>query len=539
MNVLKPNKQTTIFTLLELGKSQREIERATGIDRKTIRAYQRKYEASRANSPGVATGELAEQTPQTPPPRPPDGPCIVQPSSAAPTPVTGASSCEPWREFIEAQLRLNRNATAIYQDLVDLHGFEHAYNAVKRFVGKLKFREPEQFDRLEFAPGEEAQVDYGEGALTLDPLSKRWRRPRLFIMTLRYSRRSFRRVVWKSSQQTWAELHEQAFRYFGGATKYVVLDNLKEGVIKPDLYEPEINKVYEAVLKHYQCVADPARVRDPNRKGTVEHAIQHTQNTALKGRKFETLEQQNEHLEQWEQRWAAQRIHGREKRQVSAMFEEERTALTALPLLHFAYFKDMVRTVCDDTTVRVDNSSYAARPAAIGAKVLVRLFPHLVEIRELGSQKLLRTHARCERAGSVVLPDDERVFNPSRQTEHLFKLAHDIGPGCQQLCRDWFTKEGRPGQRRMWGLVGLARKHPAALVEQACQEALHEGLTSLKAITLMTAKRAEQAQRTHSDNASTAPAMPILTQQHDLIRGSQDYADLFALATSGDAGWLQ
>jgi len=58
-------------------------------------------------------------------------------------------------------------------------------------------------------------------------------------------------------------------------------------------------------LKHgYPCVADPARVRDPNRKGTVEHAIQHTQNTALKGRKFDTIEQQNEHLEQWEQRWA-------------------------------------------------------------------------------------------------------------------------------------------------------------------------------------------------------------------------------------------
>lgn len=535
MNVLKPNKQTIIFTLLELGKSQREIERASGIDRKTIRAYQRKYVASQANSPGVATGELTVEVFQTPPPRPPDQVPSTEVSNTAP----GSSSCEPWREFIEAQLRLKRNATAIYQDLVDLHGFTHAYNAVKRFVGKLKFREPEQFDRLEFAPGEEAQVDYGEGALTLDPLNKRWRRPRLFVMTLRYSRRSFRRVVWKSGQQVWAELHEQAFRYFGGATKYVVLDNLKEGVIKPDLYEPELNTVYAAMLKHYQCVPDPARVRDPNRKGTVEHAIQHTQNTALKGRKFDTIEQQNEHLEQWEQRWAAQRIHGREKRQVQAMFEEERAQLTALPLLHFAYFKDLVRTVCDDTTVRVDNSNYAARPAAIGAKVLVRLSSRLVEIRELGSLTLLRTHARCERPGSVVLPDDERVFNPSRQTEHLFKLAHDIGPNCQKLCRDWFTKDGRPGQRRMWGLVGLARKHPAALVEQACQEALHEGLTSLKAITLMTAKRAEQAQRAQTDNASGAAAMPILTQQHDLIRGAQDYADLFAMATGGDAGWLQ
>ncbi len=76
MNVLKPNKQTTINTLLELGKTQREIERATGIDRKTIRSYQRKFEIQRANSPGAATGEL----PQIPPPWPP---AVVMTATAA------------------------------------------------------------------------------------------------------------------------------------------------------------------------------------------------------------------------------------------------------------------------------------------------------------------------------------------------------------------------------------------------------------------------------------------------------------------------
>jgi hypothetical protein len=68
---------------------------------------------------------------------------------------------------------------------------------------------------------------------------------------------------------------------------------------------------------------------------------------------------------------------------------------------------------------------------------------------------------------------------------------------------------------------------------------LHEGLTSLKAITLMTAKRAEQAYRVQLDSASGAAAMPMLTQRHDLIRGAQDYADIFAMATSIDAGWQQ
>jgi transposase len=162
----------------------------------------------------------------------------------------------------------------------------------------LRRAEPEQFDRLEFLPGEEAQVDYGEGALTLSA-SGRYRRPRLFVMTLRYSRRSFRRVVWKSGAETWARLHEDAFRYFGGCPQYVVLDNLKEGVIGPDLYEPELNRLYAAMLAHYGVVADPTRIRDPNRKGSVESAIQHTQATALKGRRFESLQAQNDFLAHW------------------------------------------------------------------------------------------------------------------------------------------------------------------------------------------------------------------------------------------------
>ena len=429
MNVLKPHLQTTILTLLEAGTSHRQIERVTGIDRKTIRAYSQRLTTERSNSPGVATG----YEPQTPPPRPP---VVVEQT---------VSACEPHRAFIEAQLRLKRNFMAIYQDLVDSHGFSGAYNSVKRFAGGLRAREPEQFDRLEFAPAEEAQVDYGEGAPTRILGTERYRKPRLFVMTLRYSRRSFRRVVWKSGQEAWARLHEEAWRYFGGACRYVVLDNLKEGVIKPDLYEPELNAVYAATLAHYGVVADPARVRDPNRKGSVENAIGHTQATALKGRRFESIAEQNEYLEHWETKWAAPRIHGSARRQVQAMFEEERPHLLPLPLLGMQYFTEQQRTVYDDSCVRVDHSSYAARPAAIGTLVLVRLFEHRLEIRDLKTQALVRTHERAARPGTVVLPMEERVFNPSRETQRILKQAKAIGPATHELCQTLFEREGRVG----------------------------------------------------------------------------------------------
>ena len=257
---MKPHLRITVETLLRTGTSQREIARRTGVDRKTIRGYARAL----ANSPGVATG-VDPADGQTPPPRPPapgGAPPVAAP--AGQTPAVSSSACAPYRAWIESQVALGRNAVSIYQDLVETHGFAHAYNSVKRFVARLKARAPERFDVLEFPPGEEAQVDYGQGALTQVAPGK-YRRPYLFVMTLKYSGKSFRKVVWKTSQQTWAQLHEEAFRAFGGCPKYVVLDNLKEGVIRPDLYAPELNPVYAALLAHYGVVADPCRVGDPNR----------------------------------------------------------------------------------------------------------------------------------------------------------------------------------------------------------------------------------------------------------------------------------
>ena len=545
MNVLKLHSQATVFTLLERKKSQREIQRLTGIARKTIRRYEQLYRAqaansptpatgseraAAANSPGVATGS-GQALEQIPPPWPP-APAVLADIAIDACPAHVRSACEAYRVWIEEQVRLKRNAKAIYQDLVDRFGFSARYNSVKRFVRSLRRVQPEQFDRLEFVPGEEAQVDYGEGAPTLDPKTGRYRRPRLFIMTLRYSRRSFRCVVRKSSQETWCRLHEQAFRYFGGAVSYAVLDNLKEGVIKPDLYEPEINRLYAAMLAHYGVIADPARVRDPDRKGCVENAIQHTQDTALRGRRFESIEEQNAFLMHWEEKWASLRIHGSTKRQVQAMFEEERPQLRALPVTPLRYFTESVRSVWDDTTVRVDNSSYAARPAPIGSTVLVRLYENTIEIRDHKTQVLLRIHPRSLRAGSLTLPESERPFNPTRQTAFLLAQAKAIGVQTHALCQRLFDSEGRVGQRSMWGVLALAKKYPARILEQACTVALAGNVRSSSQVRLI-ADRVFEAALARLEQASQAQ-LP-LTQSHVLIRPVEEYTELFNLSARHSA----
>jgi transposase len=537
VNVLKPHLKSSVLTLVEREVSQHEISRKTGVDRKTIRKLARAVGLALAggesNSPTPATGSESLGG-QIPPPRPPAGEAGGAAVSRPKLPAQARSACEAHRAWIQAQVRLGRNAMAIYQELVDRFGFARRYNSVKRFCRALRAREPEQFDRLEFLPGEEAQVDYGEGAPTLHPGSGRYRKPRLFVMTLRYSRRSYRRVVWKSSSEVWARLHEQAFRYFGGVPQYVVLDNLREGVITPDIYEPQLNRLYGAMLAHYGVVADPARVRDPNRKGTVESAIQHTQVTALKGKRFEAIEEQNAYLLHWEEKWAAQRIHGRAKRQVEEMFQEERAQLKALPAEGMRYFEEGTRTVGDDTTIQVGNAWYAARPAPIGTQVLVRRYEHELEIRDLRTLDLIRRHTLAARKGEVKLPDAERVFNPSRQTQQILARAEGLGPQTHELCRLLFAKRGREAQKSMWGIVGLGARYPASIVEQAATVALARHIHSYKAVRAL-ADQLLGAAITRLDAQQPELALlgglSLLTQQHELIRPSTEYAEFFNRST--------
>jgi len=533
MNVLKSDKKSAILILLDNGISQREIHRKTKIDRKTIRKYARLHQQQREGITETKSPEEVEMITGSSITTNQDIPCRSKGLKEArqerhAIPSEARSACAPHREWIEVQVRLGRNAMSIYQDLVERYNFSNKYNSVKRYVRGLKKKEPKQFDRLDFLPGEEAQVDYGQGARTLHSTGK-YRKPRLFVMTLKYSGRSFRKTVWKSSKETWARLHEEAFRYFGGCPQYVVLDNLKEGVIKPDIYEPELNPVYAAMLEHYGVVADPARVRDPNRKGTVENAIQHTQNTALKGRTFESIEQQNAWLMHWEERWASQRIHGRKKRQVEEMFQEEKPFLKELPLTSFAYFKQETRTVWDDGNIQVEDSYYSALPAPLYQKVIVRIYKFEIEIIAPRTMEVIRRHVKSRRAGAFKMEEKDRIFNPSRQTNYLFSKAGSIGPETRRLCKVIFEQEGRTGQRRMQGIVNLVRHFKSRHIEEAATKALNTGIRSYKAIRRLVQDISEQEQKGKDEDVDT------LIQEHELIRPPNDYASFWKQHAAGAA----
>jgi transposase len=297
-NVLSEEKKHQVIALGRLGWSLRRIEQATGVRRETASAYLKAAGIAVSGVGRRSSAKPAIKVATDPDSKPAnevttDFVRVISEKQPLqlPAPKLSTSECEPFRETIELGLRRGRNAMAIWQDLVSDHGFSGAYNTVKRFVRKLRgVRQRAAVGIIVTAAGEEAQVDYGTGPMVRDPQSGKYRRTRLFVMTLGYSRKSVRLLTFRSSSRIWAELHETAFRRLGGSPRLVVLDNLKEGVLSPDIYDPTINPLFKDMLAHYGVVAMPCRVQDPDRKGKVESGVGHAQRTPLKGMRFESLE---------------------------------------------------------------------------------------------------------------------------------------------------------------------------------------------------------------------------------------------------------
>src|SRR5437773_516995 len=342
---------------------------------------------------------------------------------AAPDRAPSASACEPYREVIEEAAARGRNAVAIWQDLIDDHGFQGKYASVRRFMARLRATAPpEARVVIVTPPGTEAQVDYGEGPMVRDRESGKYRRVRLFVLTLGCSRKSVRLLAWKSSSRVWAELHERAFRQLGGVPRVVVLDNLREGVITPDIYDPALNPLYRDVLAHYGAVALPCRVRDPDRKRKVEAGVGHAQKTPLKGLRFESLEQAQAYLDRWEERWADTRIHGTTKRQVAVMFAEERPALRELPIEPFRYYRYGERTVHLDGCIEVEAAYYGAPPGWLGRKVHAQWDELHVRIMHPKTGLLLREHLRTRRGFHSIQHQDLPARTP-QSTQVLLRRA--------------------------------------------------------------------------------------------------------------------
>jgi transposase len=523
-NLIKVAMIDAILSLHRRNWSQRRIARELGINRETVARYLKEAESGPkpANAPpGSATDEAAPKPANAPPGSATDE---AAPESAIPTLGSARegdehghgrpSECEPWRDVIQSKCDLGLSAQRIFQDLTSEHAFAGSYYSVRRFVRRLEPSRALPFRRLECAPGDEAQVDFGTGAPVVGPDGKR-RRTHVFRIVLSYSRKAYSAVVYRQTTDDFLRCIENAFRHFAGAPRRLILDNLRAAVKKVDWFEPELNPKVRSFGEHYSTVFWPTRPYTPRHKGKVEKGIDYVQDNALQGRRFASLEEQNAFLLDWELTVADTRIHGTTRRQVGKHFAEvERAALVPLPLAPFPSFQEGRRTVHPDGHVEVKRAYYAVPPEYLGREVWARWDAHLVRIFNEHMEPII-VHARQE-PGRFRTPPEviaaRKISMVERGAEWLLgRVRSRLGRHSTAWAEAMIEARGIEAVRVLQGLLSLAGRHPTAAIEEACKIAVGYGAYHLRTIRALIARQGPKQE-----------LLPFV-DEHPIIRPISEY----------------
>jgi transposase len=557
-NELKMAIVEAIYQLRTLGWSARRIARHLNIDRGTVGKWLRA--GLTGSKPAISPAGSEGSKPATNPPAPGgsslgDGPADLAAAPANPkpaippagsggengelsgtlsTPETVAASstatgpvkqgrpseCGPFSSLILEKLQQELSAQRIYQDLSAEHGFSGSYDSVKRFVRQLGRSRVLPVRRMECAPGEEAQVDFGTGAPVIGPDGKR-RKTHVFRIVLSHSRKAYSEATFRQTTEDFIGCLENAFWHFGGYPSVLVIDNLRAAVKHPDWFDPELVPKLRSFCQHYGVAILPTKPYMPRHKGKVESCVKYVQSNALKGRKFASLQQQNEYLAHWEATVADTRIHGTTRQHVGKVFREvERAALQPLPPERFPFFHEAPRTVNRDGHVEVGKAYYSAPPEYLGHKVWARWDQHVVRIFNQRWEQIA-VHVRREQGRFSTLPQHlapEKISGIERGANYLLMKVHAIGPRTHQWAEAMLHARGIEGTRVLLGVLSLTKRHASEELENACEKALSHGAFHLRTLRQLIGRQAQRQ-----------TALPFL-DEHPIIRPLADYAGVIAAA---------
>jgi transposase len=546
MNQLKMDIQQTISTLSRSGWSQRRIARELGIDRETVARYRRlarQVEEPKAAIPPTGSEPAVGANPAILPAGSElavgANPAIVPPGSeAAPVPSQApgealnpaispagskpgrVSQCAPFEGVIQTALDGGLSAQRIYQDLVSEQQFVGSYDSVKRFVRQLDQAQPLPFRRMECEPGQEAQVDFGQGAWVVE--DGRRRRPHVLRVILSYSRKGYTEAFWRQTTENFIRGLENAFRHFGGVVRTLVIDNLRAAVKKVDWFEPELNPKVVSFCEHYGTVILPTKPAMPRHKGKVEAGVKYVQANGLAGKLFAALGPQNVYLAHWEETVADTRIHGTTRQQVRTHFlSVEKPKLLPLPASLFPVFSEAPRTIHRDGYAEVDKAYYSAPPEYVRRKVWARWDAKMVRLFN-DRMELIAVHVRREpgkfQTDPAHIHDHKRTLI-ERGAEWILDRCRQLGAGAGTWAERLYRQRGPECLRVLQGLLALADKYPAPQLDQACQLALTHGAWHLRDLRELLARPVAQEQF-------------AFIATHPLIRDLQIYANLVPVCFS-------
>ena len=511
-NQLTMDKSLAINNLRGAGYSERRIAKTLGVSRGAVRRHLAAENPNSTTAPTAPSGPAPTGSADSNSTTAPTGSDRPEDTNTA---VAGNSQCEPFRDIIIDKCQTGLSARRIHQDLVADHGSDASYWSVNRFIKALAASTQLPFRRMEVLPGEELQVDFGTGAKIRNPDGTH-RRTHVFRAVLSHSRKGFSEAVFRQDTESFIRALENCFWALGGVPQRVIFDNAKCAVKTPDWHDPELNPKLVDFCKHYGCAFIPTRVRTPRHKGKVERGVDYVQENALRGREFDSLAAQNEHLHHWERTIADTRIHGTTCKQILACFEDfEKPSLAPLPPARFEFYHEAKRKVSRDGHVSVNRSFYSVPPEYLGRDVWVRHDSRLVRIFD-ENLRLIITHLTVEPGRfqtSVSHIASEKISPIERGIGHLHGKMRLIGPSATAWANAVVAGRGVEAARVLQGVLAMSRKHSGDAIEAACGIAVRSGAINCRIIRTLLKRQPEATQTTME-----------FMEDHAIIRPIGEYA---------------
>lgn len=448
-----------VLRRLAAGQKLREIARATGLDRKTVRRY--------AQASGDGAAELSVVLKKV------QGRKRPAPSAARRMLGEHRKRISDWLKPQDGSRPLRLRKVHV---LLERRGVRVSYATLCRFVhDELSWGERRATVLLDDPPaGEEAQVDFGLLAHFFDPEHGAMRKLWCLVVTLTHSRMLFAWPTFAQTTEAICEGLDAAWHFFGGIPKHILIDNMKAAIHKSDRIQPVVTEAFADYARARSLFVDTARVREPRDKARVENQVPFVRENFFDGEQFADLRDVRERAERWS-RDAAERVHGTTHRVVREHFErEERGKLAPPPESRFDVPHWVNVHVQRDHHVRVLCALYSVPTRYIGRKVSVRADSELVRVYYQGD--IIKTHPRQKRGERSTDPCDYppgKEIYATRNADALRARARELGGHVGEYAErllahtlPW-TK-----MRQTYRLLRLCEAYGTARVDALCARSL-------------------------------------------------------------------
>ena len=428
-----------------------------------------------------------------------------------------ASRLDPFKDQVVRLLESHPySAQQIFQRLQEA-GYAGGLTIVKDYVGKVRPVRREAFLKLAFAPGECAQVDWGEyGSIGVGSTR---RRLSFFVLVLAHSRRLYVQFTVSQTMEHFLDCHQQAFAALQGVPAKIMVDNLKSAVLQRLAgCAPVFNARYLDFSRHWGFDIAACAPGRGNEKGRVENAVGYVKKNFLNGLELSEFSAVNPAAQIWLDTVANVRIHGETRHRPIDVFQEEQSRLRPLNPMAYDIARIETTRACKQFRVTLDTNRYSVPARYVGVRVTLKAYPERVCIYH--QDQLIARHVRCyDRHQDIEDPDHPKALIAQRanaREQRLWLRFLSLSPKAQAYSEGLEQRRAN-ARHHLRKIVALSDIYGTEPVARAIEDALVFHAFSCEYIANLLEMRARER----------PAASPLhLTRRQDLLEIDIDPPDL-------------